>query len=79
MTKNGINRRTLIKSAGVGLAATTLAAPSVWGQGKKTLRFLNTETSIDSIRALKVACAEYEQQRPAWKRASAAYADAGHQ
>jgi len=60
--RSRIDRRTLIKGAGVGLAAATLGAPAVWGQGKKTLRFLNTETSIDSIRALKVACAEYEKQ-----------------
>lgn len=66
MTKpGGVSRRTLIKSAGLlgtALAAGTLGAPAVWGQGKKTIRFLNTETSIDSIRALKVACAEYEKQ-----------------
>jgi multiple sugar transport system substrate-binding protein len=68
MAKNGklnIDRRTLIKGAGAigaGLATGTLGAPAVWGQGKKTIRFLNTETSIDSIRALKVACAEYERQ-----------------
>lgn len=68
MSKNGksnIDRRTLIKGAGAvgaGIAAGTLGAPAVWGQGKKTIRFLNTETSIDSIRALKVACAEYERQ-----------------
>lgn len=45
---------TLIKGAGAvgaGIAAGTLGAPAVWGQGKKTIRFLNTETSIDSIRA----------------------------
>ena len=60
-----MDRRTLIKGAGVlgaGIATGTLGAPAVWGQGKKTIRFLNTETSIDSIRALKVACAEYEKQ-----------------
>ncbi|OLI64531.1 ABC transporter substrate-binding protein, partial [Xanthomonas oryzae pv. oryzae] len=67
MAKDGISnidRRTLIKGAGAvgaGLAAGMLGTPAVWGQGKKTLRFLNTETSIDSIRALKVACAESER------------------
>lgn len=64
-TSLNIDRRALIRVAGAvgaGLAANTLGSPVVWGQSKKTLRFLNTETSIDSIRALKVACAEYERQ-----------------
>ena len=61
-TGRGFDRRVLIKAAGLAAAATTLGAPVVHGQGKKTLRFLNTETSIDSIRALRVACAEYERQ-----------------
>ncbi|ABM57632.1 ABC transporter substrate-binding protein [Verminephrobacter eiseniae] len=59
----GLRRRTLIRRGSAALgAALTLGAPTVWGQGKKTLRFLNSETSIDSIRALKVACADYERQ-----------------
>lgn len=58
----GLDRRRLIKGAGATAAAVTLGAPIVRAQGKKTLRFLNTETSIDSIRALRVACAEYERQ-----------------
>lgn len=39
--KSGIDRRTLIKGAGAvgaGIAAGTLGAPAVWGQGKKTIR-----------------------------------------
>lgn len=69
--KDGLSRRTLLKGAGAlsvgalgaGIAAGGLAAPAVVrAQGTKTIRFLNAETSIDSIRALKVAAAEYEKQ-----------------
>ncbi|QRG06322.1 extracellular solute-binding protein [Xanthobacter dioxanivorans] len=63
--KSGLSRRSVLKVAG-GLAggamASGLGAPAVRAQGTKTIRFLNTETSIDSIRALKVAAAEYERQ-----------------
>lgn len=61
----GLSRRSILKAAGTvagGLAAGAIAAPAVRAQGSKTIRFLNTETSIDSIRALKVAAAEYERQ-----------------
>lgn len=61
----GLSRRAVLKAAGTvagGIAAGAIAAPAVHGQGTKTIRFLNTETSIDSIRALKVAAAEYERQ-----------------
>lgn len=34
----------------------------MFAQGRKQIRFLNAETSMDSIRALKVAAAEYERQ-----------------
>ncbi|MFG1464710.1 extracellular solute-binding protein [Xanthobacter sp. DSM 24535] len=64
-TSGGLSRRSLLKGAGVaaaGLAAGAIGAPAVHAQGTKTIRFLNTETSIDSIRALKVAAAEYEKQ-----------------
>lgn len=60
-----MHRRTFLKTGGaaaLGLAASTLPVRFARAQGKKTLRFLNTETSIDSIRALKVACAEYERK-----------------
>lgn len=62
--KGGLSRRSVLKAAGAlagGAMASGLAAPAVHAQGGKTLRFLNTETSIDSIRALRVAAAEYEK------------------
>lgn len=63
--KRDLSRRSVLKAAGAlagGVMAGGLAAPAVHAQGTKTIRFLNTETSIDSIRALKVAAAEYEKQ-----------------
>ena len=63
--KTDLSRRSVLKAAGAiagGVVAGGLAAPAVHAQGTKTIRFLNTETSIDSIRALKVAAAEYEKQ-----------------
>lgn len=61
----GVSRRTILKTAGAAgaaLAATGLSTPAVFGQNRKQIRFLNAETSMDSIRALKVAAAEYERQ-----------------
>jgi multiple sugar transport system substrate-binding protein len=63
--KSDLSRRSLLKAAGAiagGVVAGGIAAPAVHAQSTKTIRFLNTETSIDSIRALKVAAAEYEKQ-----------------
>jgi multiple sugar transport system substrate-binding protein len=63
--KSDLSRRSVLKAAGAlagGVMAGGLAAPAVHAQGTKTIRFLNAETSIDSIRALKVAAAEYERQ-----------------
>ncbi|MEX3010477.1 ABC transporter substrate-binding protein [Hoeflea sp. TYP-13] len=66
-TKSGVSRRTFISAVGAagaaGAAATLsgLSAPAVFAQGRRKIRFLNTETSIDSLRALKVAAAEYER------------------
>ena len=57
----GFDRRTLLTGAAAGLATAAFPAPAVRGQGRKTLRFLNTETSLDSVRALRVAAAEYER------------------
>lgn len=57
----GFDRRTLLTGTAAGLAAGAFPAPAVRGQGRKTLRFLNTETSLDSVRALRVAAAEYER------------------
>lgn len=57
----GLTRRSVLKGAAAGTAL-GLSAPAVLGQGRKTIRFLNTETSIDSLRALKVAAAEYERE-----------------
>ena len=56
-----VSRRTVLRSATAALAAAALPAPAVLGQARKQIRFLNAETSIDSIRALKVAAAEYER------------------
>ncbi|TDP74502.1 ABC transporter substrate-binding protein [Roseateles toxinivorans] len=52
-------RRRLTVAAGVA-AAGTLASPWVHAQ-QKTIRFLNCEPSRDSVRAMKVAAAEYER------------------
>lgn len=60
--KPNMSRRTVLGGVGSTIALTGLGAPAVFARGGKKIRFLNTETSIDSLRALKVAAAEYENQ-----------------
>lgn len=65
-SRGAISRRSLLKTTGVAAAGIAAAgsfpAPFVRAQSGKTLRFLNTETSIESIRALKEACEAYDEQ-----------------
>jgi multiple sugar transport system substrate-binding protein len=58
----GIGRRNALKSVGAlaGGMAIGLAAPAVHTQ-TKVVRFLNGEPSSDSVRALRVAAAQYER------------------
>lgn len=60
-----IDRRRFLKTsagaAAAGAAASVLGAPFVHAKTKE-IRFLNTETSLDSIRAMKVAGAAYEKK-----------------
>jgi multiple sugar transport system substrate-binding protein len=63
---NGTNiwtlaRRHLLKGSAAGVAATALPAPLV--AQPKELRFLNAEPAIDSVRALRVAAAQYEREK----------------
>lgn len=60
-TKRGLSRRNFVATLGAGVAAGTLFAPAIHAQGGKTVRMLNNETSIDTVRALRVAAAEYER------------------
>jgi len=65
--KGGITRRKFVKVAGAAGAAGALSLvgpgiPFIHGRAKVTLRFLNSEPDADSIRVLKVACAEYERK-----------------
>ena len=57
-----VSRREALKSAGAlaGGVALGLAAPAVLSQ-PKIVRFLNGEPSSDSVRALRVAAAQYEK------------------
>jgi multiple sugar transport system substrate-binding protein len=56
-----VGRRDVLKSVAAGVALMTVGAPAVIAQ-PKTLRFLNAEPGRDSVRALRVAAAEYEKQ-----------------
>jgi len=55
------SRRRFIAGSAAALTAGMIGAPAVRAQSAKTLRFLNNETSADSMRALKIAAAEYEK------------------
>ena len=59
---SGVTRRNTLKGAGAfaGSMALGLAAPAVHAQ-TKVVRFLNGEPSADSVRALRVAAAQYEK------------------
>ncbi len=62
MTKKiggGLSRRQFVASVGAGAVA-SIFAPAVHAR-QKSVRMLNNETSIDTIRALRVAAAEYER------------------
>lgn len=54
-------RRDVLKSVAAGMALMTVGAPAAFAQ-TKTLRFLNAEPGRDSVRALRVAAAEYEKK-----------------
>ncbi len=57
------SRRTVIKGLGAtaGAAAVSLHAPFVHAQ-QKTIRFLNGEPTVESVRAMKFAAAQYEKE-----------------
>jgi multiple sugar transport system substrate-binding protein len=55
----GLTRRRLL--IGGAAAAAAVKAPAVYAKTKE-LRFLNDQTSVDSLRALKVAAAQYEKE-----------------
>lgn len=57
---HGATRRGILLGTAAGAGA--LAAPAVHAQVRE-LRFLNAEPSIDSVRALRVAAAQYERER----------------
>jgi multiple sugar transport system substrate-binding protein len=61
-TVQGPSRRTIL-TVGAGAAATAaFPMPAVHAQTKE-LRFLNAEPAVDSVRALRVAAAQYEKER----------------
>lgn len=57
----GLNRRTLIKAGAASLAASAFPMPAVHAQTRE-IRFLNAEPAVDSVRALRVAAAQYERE-----------------
>lgn len=59
-TGDGLSRRKFLASVGAVGAASVLYTPAVHARAK-SVRMLNNETSIDTIRALRVAAAEYER------------------
>jgi multiple sugar transport system substrate-binding protein len=61
-TFQGPSRRTIL-TVGAGAAATAaFPMPAVHAQAKE-LRFLNAEPAVDSVRALRVAAAQYEKEK----------------
>lgn len=56
-----VSRRSALKALAAGTALMTVGSPAVLAQGK-TLRFLNAEPGRESVRALRVAAAEYEKK-----------------
>lgn len=54
-------RRQVLAGIAGGTALSTLAAPAVHAQAK-TIRFLNAEPSVASVRALRFAAAQYERE-----------------
>jgi multiple sugar transport system substrate-binding protein len=58
--KGQFTRRSVL--AGAASAALAIKAPAVHAQMRE-IRFLNDQTSVDSLRALKTAAAEYEKQQ----------------
>lgn len=59
--KPAVSRRSVLKSAAAGAALMAVGAPAVFAQ-PKVLRFLNAEPGRESVRALRVAAAEYEKK-----------------
>lgn len=55
-----IQRREILKAAVAGAALFAGGSPAIHAQ-QKTIRFLNAEPSRDSVKALRVAAAEYER------------------
>jgi len=55
-----VSRRSVLAGAAAGGATMTLAAPFVHAQQKR-IRFLNGEPTVESVRAIKVAAAQYEK------------------
>ncbi len=60
-TTDTFSRRRVITTAATGAALMALGAPAVHAQ-TKTIRFPNAEPGRESVRALRVAAAEYEKQ-----------------
>lgn len=60
--RRGFGRRTLIAGGTAAAAYAGLPMPAVHAQVRE-LRFLNAEPGIDSVRALRVAAAQYERER----------------
>jgi multiple sugar transport system substrate-binding protein len=64
--KGGLwNRRQALKgmgAVGAGLAASTLGAPAVLGQGRKQIRFLNCETGKGTLAFFAKAAQEYQDK-----------------
>ena len=58
--KDTLSRRRLITTAASGAALMAMGAPAIHAQ-TKTIRFLNAEPGRESVRALRVAAAEYEK------------------
>ena len=60
ISKGKFQRREILKAAVAGAALFAGGSPSIHAQ-QKTIRFLNAEPSRDSVKALRVAAAEYER------------------
>lgn len=61
-TFQGPSRRTILTVGASAAAATAFPMPAVHAQTKE-LRFLNAEPAVDSVRALRVAAAQYEKEK----------------
>ena len=61
--RKAVSRRSVVKAVGVagGAAALGFPAPFV-NAAQKEIRFLNGEPTVESVRAMKVAAAQYEKE-----------------